>query len=139
MQKSIFPQKIQKVCVLQRKACNKFKRNYLETRWTKVVPKVKNARIRRKTVYLCLKTIFKLILMYFQGVKVDFDPDSGKKWVFYFFPLCKKKLLKAGFEPANLVTNKPLLCHYTTEGYLWKVFSNLSTSFCIMMESSKSI
>ena len=30
MQKSIFPQTIQKVCVLQRRAYNKFKRNYLE-------------------------------------------------------------------------------------------------------------
>src|ERR1700733_13165251 len=30
MQKLIFPQKIKKVCVLQRRACNKFKRNYLE-------------------------------------------------------------------------------------------------------------
>src|ERR1700733_14621553 len=30
MQKLIFPQKIKKICVLQRRACNKFKRNYLE-------------------------------------------------------------------------------------------------------------
>src|SRR3569623_981955 len=30
MQKSIFPQKNQKICILQRRACNKFKRNYLE-------------------------------------------------------------------------------------------------------------
>jgi hypothetical protein len=30
MQKSIFPQKFKKVCVLQRRACNNFKRNYLE-------------------------------------------------------------------------------------------------------------
>ena len=30
MQKSIFPRKFKKVCVLQRRACNKFKRNYLE-------------------------------------------------------------------------------------------------------------
>jgi hypothetical protein len=30
MQKLIFPQKFQKVYVLQRRACNKFKRNYLE-------------------------------------------------------------------------------------------------------------
>ena len=32
--------------------------------------------------------------------------------------LCKKILIQAGFEPANFVTNKKLLCHCTTDASL---------------------
>ena len=91
--------KFKEFSILSRKCCS---RKFHSSRWTKVVPKVKNARIRRKTVYLCLKTIFKLILMYFQGVKVDFDFSYlgiytqkrilSKKWVISMkFPANRKK------------------------------------------------
>src|SRR3569623_1721668 len=44
MQQSIFLQKFKKVCVLQRRACNNFKRNYLENyNDSEHVVKTKNA------------------------------------------------------------------------------------------------